>query len=89
MTDPALDDLELDALTELVNLGVSQAAFNLREMVGHQVILSVPSVAVLDRKSAIETLSKSEPQQARRRAPGFRGRHQRPRAAHISRNAKS
>ena len=61
MTDPALDDLELDALTELVNLGVSQAAFNLREMVGHQVILSVPSIALLDRKSAIETLSKSEP----------------------------
>ena len=61
MTGPDLDELELDALTELVSLGVSQSAFNLREMVGQQVILSAPSVALLDRKGAVETLSKSEP----------------------------
>ncbi len=30
-----LDDLELDALTELVSLGVSKAALSLREMIGH------------------------------------------------------
>ena len=42
-TDPsALTDLELDALTELVNLGVSKAAVSLREMIGRQVLLSVP-----------------------------------------------
>ena len=38
-----LNELELDALTELVNLGVSKAALNLREMIGAQVLLSVPS----------------------------------------------
>ncbi len=40
MTDAApsvLTALELDALTELVNLGVSKAALSLREMVGQQV----------------------------------------------------
>lgn len=56
-----LNELELDALTELVNLGVSQAALNLREMIGKQVILSVPSVAMIDRQDAIEILGKSEP----------------------------
>jgi chemotaxis protein CheC len=55
-----LNELELDALTELVNLGVSQAALNLREMIGKQVILSVPSVALIDRQDAIKILGKSE-----------------------------
>ncbi|HEX3673969.1 MAG TPA: hypothetical protein VHU87_06815 [Rhizomicrobium sp.] len=50
----------MDALTELVNLGVSQAANSLREMVGEQVHLSVPSVEMISRPRAIEILSKSE-----------------------------
>ena len=41
-----LTGFELDALTELANIGVSRAAANLREMVGQQVLLSVPAVAV-------------------------------------------
>lgn len=53
-----LNELELDALTELVNLGVSQAALNLREMIGKQVILSVPSVALIDRQDAIKILER-------------------------------
>lgn len=57
----ALSDLELDALTELVNLGVSKAAVSLREMVGRQVLLSVPSVELVDRQEAIEVLRKAEP----------------------------
>ena len=44
--DLGLDDLEVDALTELVNIGVSRAAVSLRELVGEQVLLSVPSVMV-------------------------------------------
>jgi chemotaxis protein CheC len=56
-----LDELELDALTELVNLGVSRAALNLREMVGEQVMLSVPRVELIPRKQAIEALRKNEP----------------------------
>ena len=56
----ALSELEHDALTELVNLGVSQAALSLREMIGRQIFLSVPSVAMISRAAAIETLSKTE-----------------------------
>ena len=43
----ALDELERDALTELVNIGVSRAAASLRQMVGRQVLLSVPSIEVI------------------------------------------
>lgn len=56
-----LNELELDALTELVNLGVSKAALSLREMTGEQVLLSVPSVDLIARAQAIETLGKNEP----------------------------
>jgi chemotaxis protein CheC len=55
-----LDELELDALTELVNIGVSRAAFNLREMVGEQVHLSVPSVSLVGRERAIAILEQRE-----------------------------
>ena len=47
-----LDELEVDALTELANIGVSRAALNLRELVGQEVVLSVPSLAVLTRAEA-------------------------------------
>ena len=40
----ALDELELDALSELVNIGVSRAAASLRTMIGQEILLSVPSV---------------------------------------------
>ena len=55
-----LSELELDALTELVNIGVSRAATSLREMVGEQVHLSVPTVSLLSRAAAIEILSQRE-----------------------------
>src|ERR1700742_3606059 len=55
-----LDALELDALTELVNIGVSSAAASLREMVGREVILSVPKVELLARTEAVEILKRSE-----------------------------
>lgn len=56
-----LDELELDALTELVNLGVSRAAHSLREMIGEQVLLSVPSVDLVSRARAVEILDEREP----------------------------
>ena len=37
---PYLEELEQDALTELVNIGVSRAAASLRKMIGHQVLLA-------------------------------------------------
>jgi chemotaxis protein CheC len=56
----ALDELELDALTELVNIGVSKAALSLREMVNEQVILSVPELRLLSRNEAIAVLTAQE-----------------------------
>ena len=58
-----LSELELDALTELVNLGVSRAALNLREMISQEVILSVPSVSLIGRARAVELLGAAEPSQ--------------------------
>src|SRR3954471_4144552 len=63
MTDASpivLSELELDALTELVNLGVSAAALSLREMVHEEVILSVPKVSVVTRDEAIANLHERE-----------------------------
>jgi len=47
-----LTELELDALTELVNLGVSRAANSLRELAGEEVLLTVPAVVILAREEA-------------------------------------
>jgi len=51
-----LSELELDALTELVNIGVSRAAASLGAMVGEQVLLSVPSVVIVSRSKAADLL---------------------------------
>lgn len=59
-TPVVLSELEHDALTELVNIGVSRAASSLRNMVGEQVILSVPSVEVVSRKSAATLIRERE-----------------------------
>lgn len=56
----ALSELELDALTELVNLGVSNAASSLRELVREEILLSVPKVVVVTRKEAIENLGERD-----------------------------
>ena len=55
-----LDDLERDALTELVNIGVSRAAASLRKMVGEQVLLSVPAVEVVSREGAATLIRERE-----------------------------
>lgn len=51
-----LGDLERDALTELINLGVGRAAASLRKMVGQQILLSVPSVEIMSRAQAARTI---------------------------------
>lgn len=58
--DAILDELELDALTEMVNIGVSRAANSLRSMVGEQVHLSVPTVRLVGRERAIAALRERE-----------------------------
>lgn len=55
-----LEELERDALTELVNIGVSRAAASLRGMVGQQVLLSVPSVEVVSRVAATALIRERE-----------------------------
>ena len=60
MKAPDLTDLQIDALTELVNLGVSSAATNLSELVREEVILSVPRVCVVTRDQAIANLREND-----------------------------
>lgn len=56
----ALTTLELDALTELVNLGVSRAATSLGTMVGSEVLLSVPSVEIVSRETASRIMAQRD-----------------------------
>ena len=58
--DFALSEIELDALTEVVNIGVARAATSLRDMVGEQVFLSVPSVAITSPTRAAELIRERE-----------------------------
>lgn len=53
---PTLTELQLDGLTELVNLGVSSAATSLSELVREEVVLSVPKACVVTREQAIANL---------------------------------
>ncbi len=56
----ALGELERDALTEIVNIGVSRAASSLRKMIGDQVTLSVPAIDVVSQRSAARLISERE-----------------------------
>jgi chemotaxis protein CheC len=56
----ALSELERDALTELVNISVSRAAASLRKMAGRQVLLSVPSIEIVDRAVAAALINERE-----------------------------
>jgi chemotaxis protein CheC len=62
MTDHVvpLEEMERDALTELVNIGVSRAAASLRKMAGQQVLLSVPSLEVVTRNGAATLIRERE-----------------------------
>jgi len=56
----ALSALERDALTEIVNIGVSRAASSLRKMIDDQVLLSVPSIEVVSQRRAARLISERE-----------------------------
>ena len=55
-----LTELERDALTEVINIGVSRAAKNLSRMVKDQGHLSVPRTEIMTRDLAVEWLSRRE-----------------------------
>ena len=72
-TDELLTELERDALTELVNIGVSRAAVGLRKMVGEQVLLSVPSVELVNQRTAAALVGEREGQNLIAVRQGFAG----------------
>ncbi|MBP7339301.1 chemotaxis protein CheX [Niveispirillum sp.] len=53
---PELGEIERDALTEIVNIGVGRAARRLADMIGETVQLSVPRVELLTRDVAANLL---------------------------------
>jgi len=55
-----LSDLERDALTEVSNIAMARAANSLRQMVDHEVKLSVPSVEILSQEAATTVVAKSD-----------------------------
>lgn len=55
-----LSELQRDAFTELVNIGVSKAAASLRKMIGVQVLLSVPAVEIVSRAQAARMIGERE-----------------------------
>lgn len=61
--DVGLSELERDALTELVNIGVSRAAASLRKMIGEEVLLSVPSIEALTPQDAARLIQERESDQ--------------------------
>jgi chemotaxis protein CheC len=52
-----LTELECDAIVELLNIGMGQAANSLSEMVQEEVKLAVPSLELLSRQAAISRLN--------------------------------
>src|ERR1700684_3861317 len=62
MTEDAdqLTDIEQDALAEIANMGVSRAAHSLRQMVGEEVLLSVPAVKIVTRQAASKLVERND-----------------------------
>jgi chemotaxis protein CheC len=57
--DPTeLSEIEKDALAEIANIGVSRAATSLRQMVGEEVLLSVPAVSIVGRQAASQLVER-------------------------------
>jgi chemotaxis protein CheC len=54
----ALSEIEQDVIAEIANMGVSRAANSLRQMVGHEVLLSVPAVNVVTREVAVRLVER-------------------------------
>ena len=55
-----LSDLERDALGELSNFAMAKAANSLRQMIQHEVLLSVPSVDILTAAAATQLVAKPD-----------------------------
>ena len=53
-----VSELERDAITELANIAVGRATASLRQIVGYEVLLTVPSVDILSREAAAAVIAK-------------------------------
>lgn len=68
-----LNVLQKDAIVELFNIGMGKAAASLSEMVGEEVVLSVPDVFTVTRAAATDRLGLSEEAQVSVVREGFSG----------------
>ena len=55
-----LTEIERDALSEVSNIAMARASNSLRQMVEHQVLLSVPSVEILSQDAAARLVAKPD-----------------------------
>lgn len=55
-----LTELERDALSELSNIAMARASNSLRQMVEHQVLLSVPAAEILSQDAAAKIVAKPD-----------------------------
>src|SRR3954453_16934835 len=55
-----LTELERDALGEVSNIAMARAANSLRQMVEHEVLLSVPAVEILSQDQAAQLVAKPD-----------------------------
>lgn len=68
-----LNELELDALGELFNLGVGQAADALSQLAGEAVLLSIPQVQLLPKADVVRQLSLEGDRRVSAVRQGFHG----------------
>lgn len=54
-----LNTIQIDAITELLNIGIGSAASALSEMVDDEVALSIPEIALVNPEQATKALSKT------------------------------
>ena len=57
MSEVAFSDLQQDAITELVNLGIGRAADALSQMVSEEILLSVPEIVFTNARDLQERLN--------------------------------
>ena len=68
-----LNELELDALAELFNLGVGQAADALSQLAGEAVLLSIPRVQLLPKAEVVRQLGADGDRRISAVRQGFHG----------------
>lgn len=55
-----LTDIERDALGEVSNIAMARAANSLRQLVEHEVLLSVPAIEILSQEAATQIVAKPD-----------------------------